>query len=176
MKKVLLHICCANCTTTCIDRLRERKFKVSGFFYNPNIHLEEEYLRRKDNLKLVADSFKLPLIDSGYNAKEWFDFIKGYEKDVEGGKRCQLCFEMRLRKTYETVLKENFDFFTTTLTISPHKNSLIINQIGSLIGGKKFLAEDFKKKAGFIDAMKTSKQMGLYRQNHCGCIFSKKDS
>ncbi|MBP7088021.1 MAG: epoxyqueuosine reductase QueH [Candidatus Omnitrophica bacterium] len=175
-KKVLLHICCATCAITCIERLKKRGFKVSGVFYNPNIHPEEEYLKRKANLVLVSDTFKLPLIDSNYDSKEWFDFIKGYENDAEGGKRCQLCFEIRLRKTYELVLKENFDFFTTTLTISPHKDSLAINQIGSLIGGKKFLAEDFKKQSGFIEAIKASKQMGLYRQNYCGCIFSKRNN
>lgn len=172
MKKVLLHICCANCATVCIERLQGEGFSVSGFFYNPNIHPLKEYEKRKKDLELVSKNTKIQIFEEDYLPKVWFDFIKGYEKEKEQGTRCQLCYTLRLKETYQAMLKKDFDFFTTTLTISPHKKSNLINQVGTSIGQEKFLVRDFKKRNGFKESVKASSSLGLYRQHYCGCVFS----
>ncbi len=172
MSKVLLHICCGACSSVCIERLLTEGFLVTGFFYNPNIQPYLEYQRRKQDLKIIAQKFSLEILYEEYELKEWFSFIKGYENEKEGGRRCSLCFEFRLKKTYERMLKDNFDFFTTTLTVSPHKNSKLIKEIGEKIGLDKFLFRDFKKNEGYKRSVKLSKEWGLYRQDYCGCIFS----
>ncbi|MBN2120375.1 MAG: epoxyqueuosine reductase QueH [Candidatus Omnitrophica bacterium] len=175
MSKVLLHICCAGCATVCIQRLKAQGFEVSGVFYNPNIHPEEEYKKRKEDFFKISKKFSLKAVDAEYDLDSWFEFIKGCEEEKEGGRRCSLCFEFRLRKVCNISAREGFDFFATSLTISPHKNSKIINQIGSSIDVKRFLSRDFKKEDGFKESVKLSKELGLYRQNYCGCIFSQQN-
>ena len=172
MKKVLLHICCAGCATVCIERLQQEGFNISGLFYNPNIYPGEEYKRRRDDLDIISKKYALNIIESDYDAANWLDFVKGCEKEKEGGKRCALCFEFRLKKAYEVILKEEIDFFTTTLTISPHKKSNVIHAIGRMIGQERFLCRDFKKKEGFKESIALSKGLGLHRQHYCGCIYS----
>ena len=172
MSKVLLHICCAGCAPVCIQRLRNQGFRVFGVFYNPNIHPQKEYEKRKKDFLKISQKFSLDLIESDYQPQDWFKFIKGYEDEKEGGRRCSLCFEFRLRRVREIAVKEEFDFFTTTLTVSPHKNSKVINQIGLSLDNKRFLPRDFKKQDGFKESLKYSRELDLYRQNYCGCIFS----
>ena len=173
MPKVLLHICCAACACGALERLKEEGFLVEGFFYNPNIHPPSEYRDRKNDLEKVSRYFKVKIREGEYDAKRWFLAVKGYEKEREGGKRCEICFRLRLERVYNEFLRGDFDFFTTTLTIGPQKNAALINSLGEEIGKGKFLARDFKKKDGFKTAVAISPQMGIYRQNYCGCIFSK---
>jgi len=168
-----LHICCANCATVCIQRLRREGFSVAGLFYNPNIHPEQEYLRRKEDIEIISKELRLDIKEAVYDIDTWFNSIKGHEKDREGGARCGLCFMLRLKKTYDEMMRQSFDFFTTTLTISPLKNSGTVNEIGTSIGGERYLMRDFKKQDGFRESVEISKKLGLHRQHYCGCIFSK---
>ncbi len=175
MPKVLLHICCAGCAAGAIARLKEEGFEVSGFFYNPNIHPLSEYQKRRQSLDVISRYYSVAIQEGEYNVQRWFKEIRGYEKEPEGGKRCAICFRLRLEKTYQLFCQEQkYDFFTTTLTIGPQKKSQIINQIGTSISSY-FLVRDFKKKDGFKHAVVISKQLGIYRQNYCGCIFSKQE-
>ncbi len=175
-EKVLLHICCAPDATYPVFYLRGRHYKVTGFFYNPNIHPITEYEKRVNEIKRFANIVKFPLIEGPYDIKEWFEYIKGLENEPEGGKRCYKCYEFRLEKTAQLAKKLHFDYFTTTLSISPHKNSKWIFEIGHNLEeqyGVKFLKADFKKRNGFKSSVILSKYYGMYRQNYCGCIFSK---
>ncbi len=177
--KVLLHICCAPCATTPIERLREQGNEVIGYFYNPNIHPEQEYKKRLEQMEKLAKKIDLIYFEGNYEKNEWLKQCSKFKDEPEGGKRCELCYKMRLEKT-ASYAKNNFDAFTTTLTISPHKNSELINRIGKEIGERyniKFLEMDFKKtdssgKDGFKRSIVLSKKYNLYRQNYCGCIYS----
>lgn len=171
MKKLLLHVCCGPCSTHVIDELKDNEMTL--FFYNPNIYPRDEYLRRLEAASKVADKKNIHFIDGDYDQETWDDYVKGYEKEPEGGKRCELCFEYRLRKTAEYARKNGFDTFATTLTISPHKDAKKIHAIGKAQEkehGVSFLESDFKK--GFKESVEMSKELGLYRQNYCGCRFS----
>ena len=170
--KVLLHICCAVCASACVEKLREEGSEVSGFFYNPNIHPEPEYLKRLNDLENFAKRLDFPFFIAGYNPDKWFKLIKGLENEPEGGKRCEVCFRIRLNEAYRFAKKKGFDSFTTTLTVSPHKDSEVINKVGRNLAGLFFLARNFKKNDGFKRAIELSKEYGLYRQSYCGCIFS----
>ncbi len=172
MKKVLLHICCAVCSTVPIQRLRQEGYYVEGFFFNPNIHPLREYKKRKEALSIIEKEFDIKIHEGDYNPKEWFSLCRDYAHCKEGGKRCVLCFQYRLKKTYEFLLYLKFDYFTTTLTISPHKKSEIIFKIGKDLADDRFLAIDFKKKDGFKLAIEFSKKYRIYRQNYCGCVYS----
>ena len=145
---------------------------MTGFFYNPNIHPEEEYKKRLENVKILFAETGTPLIEGKYNSEEWHRRTKGLEKEKEGGKRCTLCFSMRLEEASKEAQKRNIQYFTTTLTVSPHKKSLIINSIGELLDRDSFIVKDFKKKDGFKRAMDLSKKYNLYHQNYCGCAYS----
>ncbi len=177
--KLLLHSCCAPCSSYVLEYL-SNYFHISVFFYNPNISSEDEYYKRRDEQKKFIDSIdtKYPIIffDEAYNPEEFYDSVKGLEKEKEGGKRCFKCFELRLDKTAQMAEKNSFDYFCTTLSISPLKNSNKINEIGEnleKIYKAKFLRSDFKKKNGYKRSVELSKLHNLYRQNYCGCIFSK---
>ncbi len=170
--KVLLHICCGICALESINRLLQQKYKVIGYFYNPNIYPKEEYQKRLQVVEKVAEIYNIKIIYDNYEPEVWQKLCEQYESEPEGGKRCLLCYELRLRKTYNTMVKENLDLFTTTLTISPHKKSNIIFEIGEKIGGEKFLKIDFKKHNGFKKTIELAKQFEFYRQNYCGCKFS----
>ncbi|NIA12107.1 MAG: recombinase [Nitrospiraceae bacterium] len=175
-RTVLLHICCAPDATYPVFYLRGRHYKVTGFFYNPNIHPITEYEKRLSEIESFAKAVKMPLIKGNYDIKKWFDFIKGLEDEAEGGKRCYMCYMFRLERTAKLARELHFDYFTTTLSISPHKNSKWIFNISEEIEnryGVKFLQVDFKKRNGFKSSVVLSNYFNLYRQNYCGCVFSK---
>jgi predicted adenine nucleotide alpha hydrolase (AANH) superfamily ATPase len=174
VRKVLLHICCGICSFSSIERLKEEGFYVEGFFYNPNIAPYEEYLKRRDVTFSVGEITGVKIIEGAYDMEKWKEVSQKYEAEGEGGKRCQLCYELRLAKTLKVYNENNFDYFTTTLTISPHKPSPLILSIGERLGGDKFLQIDFKKREGFKNTIDLAKKYNLYRQNYCGCIASKK--
>jgi epoxyqueuosine reductase len=175
MNEVLLHVCCACCSTEAIERLK-KDYSVVLFFSNSNIDCLEEFNKRLENAKKIAKVHSLKLIVDDYNHDMWLDFIKGLEFEPERGERCLNCFEFNLKRTASKALELEVFGFTTTLTISPHKNSNVIFDIGRRIGesgGVKFLEINFKKQEGFKHSLKLSKKYGLYRQNYCGCEFSK---
>lgn len=174
-KNVLVHACCAPCAAYSFEKLADNSINPVGFFYNPNIHPQDEYKRRLEELIKFMDVKKYRLIIEEDSEKSWFKAVKGFETEKEGGKRCEICFRFRLEKTAVFAKENNFDGFTTVLTISPHKNSKIINQIGKELEKKHniyFLEENFKKNEGFKKSLELSKQYNLYRQNYCGCVFS----
>ncbi len=175
--KLLLHTCCAPCVTVPMERL-ETDFQVSCFFYNPNIHPAEEYLKRAAEIQNLAEKLKAQIIIHQYDSEHWFNLVKGLEGEPEGGARCKICFQSRLQESAQYAKQHGFDIFTTTLTLSPHKNAKLINQLGAELGKEyqiEFLAADFKKKDGFKRSIELSNRHDLYRQNYCGCIFSRRD-
>lgn len=171
-KKILLHICCAVCAGSAIEQLKNEGWNIEGFFYNPNIHPDAEYKARIEDTTSLLSKLNVPIHEGIYDKNEWGRRVKGLEKEKEGGRRCQHCFYLRLEKTFNEAKRRNIPHFTTTLTISPHKNSKIINSIGYLIGKDSFIVKDFKKKGGFKKAIQLSKEYNLSHQNYCGCIFS----
>lgn len=174
-KKLLLHICCAVCASSVIEQLKSEGWQVECFFYNPNIHPDTEYKTRLEDTASLLSKLNVPIYEGIYDKNKWVRRIKGLEKEKEGGRRCQHCFYLRLEETFNEAKIRNIPYFTTTLTISPHKNSKIINSIGRLIGKDSFIAKDFKKKDGFKRAVQLSKEYNLYHQNYCGCVFSQKE-
>jgi epoxyqueuosine reductase len=172
MKKVLLHICCGVCSAGCVQKLRNDGFEVTGFFYNPNIHPEAEYLKRLETVKEAAKELNIELIAGPYDKDDWVLSVQGLEKEPEGGRRCEICFKIRLSATAGLARDKGFDYFATTLSISPHKNVKVINDIGRLLSPNGFLEYDFKKEDGFKKTMDFAKGRNLYRQHYCGCFFS----
>ena len=175
-KKVLLHICCAPCSTASIERLKE-EYNVTGMFFNPNIYPEEEYIKRLEETRKYCQKIGIELIEVDYNYKEWLDKIKGLEKEPEGGERCKKCFQMRLEKTAQKAKELEFEFFATALTVGPQKKAEIINNFGLQLSEKyqiAFYPADFKKKDGFKKSLELSKKYDFYRQNYCGCLYSLK--
>lgn len=183
--KLLLHACCAPCSSYCLEYLCQF-FDITVLFYNPNLYPEDEYDKRANEEKRLIEEMnknlterKIKLAVSDFESQEFYDAVKGLEKCREGGERCLKCFKLRLEKTAEYAKNNGFDFFTTTLTISPLKNAQALNEIGEE-AGKKFsvrhLPSDFKKKGGYQRSIVLSKDYGLYRQNYCGCVFSKRES
>lgn len=175
-EKLLLHTCCAPCSVYVINKLRE-KFILTVYFYNPNIFPEEEYLQRLAEIKDFCQRKKINYIEADYSQKKWFNFIKGYENEPERGQRCDLCFLHRLAKVAEYAKENDFDWFTTTLTNGRQKKSFQVLQAGRKAEDKhrvKFLAADFKKNSGVQISDWLSKQMDMYKQDYCGCVFSKK--
>jgi predicted adenine nucleotide alpha hydrolase (AANH) superfamily ATPase len=174
MNKILLHICCGICSSAAIQKLQEDSFEVIGLFYNPNIAPEEEYRQRLKVAKDVADIFKIKLIEAPYTVENWFAQTKGKEYELEGGKRCEVCYRIRMEYTSRKAGELGIEFFTTTLTISPHKDTKLINRIGKSINAAGFKEYDFKKEEGFKKAIEFAKGHQLYRQNYCGCVYSQK--
>jgi len=170
--KVLLHVCCSVCAASVVERLREEGFKVTCFFYNPNIHPREEYEKRLDSFLEVTRRMELRYIVGEYEVGKWWEEIKGWEKEKEGGRRCEICFRLRLEKTWAVFKKGEFSCFATTLTVSPHKNAEVINRIGKSLSSLHFLSRDFKKREGFKRSMALAREWNLYRQTYCGCVFS----
>ncbi len=170
--KIVLHICCGVCAAGVVERLTSEGHQVLGLFYNPNIHPLEEYQRRLEVAHKVAEEFDFPLAVGPYTPEEWLRETSSLANEPEGGKRCEVCFRMRLKKTCLHMQEHGWDTFTTTLTISPRKSADVVNRIGREIGGDRFLARDFKKKEGFKRATELAKKWGLYRQNYCGCVYS----
>ena len=179
---LLLHSCCAPCSSHVITTLKDY-FDITIIYYNPNIYPYEEYTKRKEEqirlIQNIKSKNKLNIIDCDYDNEVYEQTIKGLEKEKEGGSRCQKCFYLRLNKTAEIAKKNNYDYFATTLTISPYKNSIIINEIGKQlesIYNIKWLYSDYKKKDGYKKSIQLSKIYNLYRQNYCGCIYSKREN
>jgi len=176
--KLFLHACCAPCSSSVIEFLRDN-FDITIYFFNPNIYPEKEYIRRLTELRQFLKDFdkgnKIGFIHEEYSPLEFAACAKGYEEEKEGTGRCSKCFDLRLSKTAGKAKELNFDYFTTTLTVSPHKNAEVINSTGISLSetyGIKFLVSDFKKKNGFKRSIELSAEYGLYRQNYCGCEFS----
>ena len=195
--RLLLHSCCAPCSSYVMEYLREH-FRITVFYYNPNITAGEEYRYRLAEEKRLIEAYnrqvetqdfggmnstvnaeRIEILEAPYDPANYLEAVKGYEECPEGGDRCGICFELRLRKTAEAALKGGYDCFTTTLTISPLKNAARLNEIGGKVGeeyGVQFLPSDFKKKNGYKRSIELSKQFDLYRQNFCGCAFSRKEA
>lgn len=178
--KLMLHACCACCASYVLEYLCSH-FDIYLLFYNPNITIEDEYNYRKSELIRLVSEMKLEdtvkFVECDYNPDDYLNAVKGLENEPERGSRCSVCFSMRLRATAEFALEYGCDYFATTLTISPLKNSSIINSIGDDISdvlGVAYLPTDFKKKNGYKRSIELSKEYNLYRQNYCGCVFSKK--
>lgn len=179
--KLMLHACCACCASYVLEYLNEH-FEIYILFYNPNITSESEYDYRYSELKRLVKEMGLSksvkIIDSEYNPHEFLDNVKGLENEPEGGARCAVCFKGRLSETAKKAREFSCDYFATTLTISPLKNSSIINSIGEALSKEynvDYLPSDFKKKNGYKRSIELSKEYNLYRQNFCGCEFSKND-
>ncbi len=170
--KIVLHICCGVCAAGVVERLILEGHEVRGLFYNPNIHPVEEYERRLEAADKVSKELNFPLEVGPYTPEEWFEATSSLQNEPEGGKRCEVCFRLRLKKAYLYLKDLMWDAFTTTLTVSPHKSADVINRAGQEIGRDRFLVRDFKKQAGFQRATKLSKEWALHRQNYCGCLYS----
>ena len=178
-QKLLLHSCCAPCSSYVLSYLSDY-FQISVLYYNPNISDEGEYNKRKsEQLRLISElpaKFPITIIDCDYEPEKFFEISKGLENCPEGGERCFGCYRLRLEKAAAAAKELGFDWFCTTLSISPLKNAEKINEIGNELAekyGVKFLPSDFKKKDGFKRSVEFSKKYGLYRQNYCGCVYSK---
>lgn len=183
IKKVFLHSCCAPCSSYCLEYLSEY-FEVIVFYYNPNIYPEEEYRKRvveqKEFIRKFPAKHKISFVEGEYHPQDFYDAVKGLEQVKEGGERCFVCYRMRLLEAYEYAKKYEADYFTTTLTISPLKNAEKLNEIGEEIarsgeGKVEFLPSDFKKKNGYKRSVELSNEYGMYRQDYCGCVFSKRE-
>ncbi len=182
--KLLLHSCCAPCSSSVLERLVEF-FDITIFFYNPNIDKEEEFKKRQDEeIRLINElnnkysKNKIKIVTTNHNSDDYNKIVLGLENENEGGKRCEKCFFLRLSETANFAKQNNFDYFTTTLTVSPHKNAELLNEIGLKISEKfgiKFLVSDFKKEDGYKRSIELSKKYNLYRQDYCGCKFSKRE-
>ncbi len=172
---ILLHVCCAPDATTAVERLREEGYEPVLFFFNPNIQPQEEYDKRLEATVNLSKLWNLKLIVEKSGENLWKQQIKGLEGFPEGSLRCAKCIEFRLRSTAQYAEKNGFQIFSTTLTTSPRKNSNLILEIGENISkdyAVEYLHRDFKKKNGFLRSVQLSKELGLYRQNYCGCIYS----
>lgn len=180
---VLLHSCCAPCSSYCLELLSQY-FQVTVFYYNPNIYPPKEYgkrvLEQQDFIQKFPAKHEISFVEGNYNSQEFYDAVKGLEHIPEGGERCFSCYRLRLMETYKIASQAGFDYYTTTLTISPLKNADKLNEIGEEIareqaGKTRFLPSDFKKKNGYQRSVELSKEYGMYRQNYCGCVFSKRE-
>ncbi len=178
---LLLHSCCAPCSSHCIEYLSQY-FKITVLYYNPNIYPEAEYEKRKAEqkrlIKAMPTKYPVSFLDCDFESESFYKAVKGLEKCREGGERCFVCYRLRLEKTAIKANAHGFDYFTTTLTISPLKNAQKINEIGNELSeeyGVKFLPSDFKKREGYKRSIELSREYNLYRQNYCGCIFSQNE-
>lgn len=178
---LLLQSCCAPCSSYVLERLTPY-FHITIFYYNPNIEPKEEYEKRKEEEKQFITKLKSPnrldMIDCDYDNEIFHDVVTGLENELEGGARCFRCYDLRLRATAKKAKELGYDYFATTLTVSPYKNAMKLNEIGKDLEkeyGVSYLPSDFKKKNGYLRSIELSKEYGLYRQDYCGCIYSKKN-
>ena len=176
---LLLHSCCAPCSSYCLEYLSQY-FKITVFYYNPNIYPEEEYTKRvaeqQHFIERLPAKYPISFVEGTYDKECFYEMARGLEDVKEGGERCFRCYELRLRKTCETAKAGGFDYFTTTLTISPLKNSVRLNEIGLKLSEEydmPYLLSDFKKKEGYKRSIELSHEYNLYRQNYCGCVYSR---
>ena len=193
-RSLLLHSCCAPCSSYCLEYLREY-FRITVFFFNPNMTEQAEYEKRvAEEKRLIAaynkqvaggcfegmhstgNAQRIEILEGRYSPQDFYEMAKGYEQCREGGERCLRCYELRLKETAKTAAEDGFDFFTTTLSISPLKNAAALNEIGGRLAGEygvPYLFSDFKKKNGYKRSIELSAQFQLYRQDYCGCVYSK---
>lgn len=178
---LLLHSCCAPCSSYVLEYLSQY-FYITVLYYNPNIYPEEEYWKREEEQKRLTEVLPggapIKFLQAPYRPSEFYQAVKGLEQIPEGGDRCRACFALRLNYTAQQAAKGNFDYFTTTLTISPLKNAQAINELGEAAAGEygvRWLPSDFKKKNGYKRSTELSKEYGLYRQDYCGCVFSRQE-
>jgi hypothetical protein len=174
LPKLLLHVCCGPCSTEVIGRLAKDHGLVL-YFFNPNIFPKEEHDRRLDEAEKYARDHGIPFIPAPYDHEGWLAAVKGLEAEPEGGKRCAACFALRLSAAARKARDEGAELFTTTLTISPHKDARVVNAAGEAAAraqGLHFLAADFKKMDGFLRSCRLAREAGMYRQDYCGCEFS----
>ena len=184
--RLLLHSCCAPCSSYVLVYLR-KYFRITVFYYNPNISFQEEYTRRAEEQKRFIDelnqkkeegTYPIDYVEGDFEPDCFFEVAKGLEKEREGGERCFRCYELRLRKTAERAKLNQYDFFTTTLSISPLKAAAKLNEIGVALSeeyGVSYLLSDFKKKNGYKTSVELSKEYNLYRQDYCGCVYSREE-
>ncbi|MBO5435022.1 epoxyqueuosine reductase QueH [bacterium] len=173
--RILLHSCCAICSSYPVSFLKDAGYDVVVYFYNPNIYPNEEYAKRLDAQKKLCKHFEVELIEEVYEPELFFEYVKGFENEPEKGLRCDKCFELRLSKTAQKAKELGINNFTTSIVISPHKNFKKLSEIGEKIAkanNLNFEAIDFKKKDGFLKTNQIAKSLNLYRQNYCGCKFS----
>ena len=173
--KIIVHACCANCSGYPVSYLKDAGYQVVVYFYNPNIYPTEEYEKRLDAQRILCNALDVELVGGEYNPQDFYKAARGLENEPEKGARCDKCFELRLRKTAEYAKHKGIQEFTTSIVISPHKNFAKLTEIGQKIAaeyGLTYQAIDFKKKDGFLKTNKISRELGLYRQNYCGCEFS----
>lgn len=177
---LLLHSCCAPCSSYCLEYLSDY-FRITVFYYNPNIYPEEEYrMRAEEQRRLIAQlpaKHPISFVEGRYEKERFYETVRGFEEEKEGGERCFRCYELRLREAAEQALLMGADYFTTTLSISPLKNAGKLNEIGDGLAaeyGISYLNSDFKKRNGYKRSVELSEQYGMYRQYYCGCVFSKR--
>lgn len=177
--RLLLHVCCAPCSTACLEQLTEA-FQVTCFYYNPNIEPEAEFEHRLSELIRLTDEMPLQgvpeVIRGEYEHERFLELARGLEDVPEGGERCTRCYRLRLEKTAQAARDGGFDYFTTTLSVSPYKNAEKLNTIGATMAeayGVPYLFSDFKKHDGYLRSIRLSAEYGLYRQDYCGCVYSK---
>ena len=175
--RLLLHSCCGPCSSRCIEELKE-KFRVTVFYYNPNITDPAEYAHRKaEQLRLLRETGWADSLDCDYDPAGFFAAAKGLEGEPEGGARCRACFVLRLSRTARAAKEGGYAYFCSTLSVSPHKNAAWLNEIGEKLQeecGVLWLHNDFKKRGGYLRSTQLAREYGLYRQNYCGCIFSER--
>lgn len=175
-KRLLLHSCCAPCSSHCLSELSPQ-IGVTVFYYNPNLDCAEEYEKRKrEQIRFLREMGLADFLDCDYAPEDYISAVRGLEEEKEGGARCAVCFRLRLDRTAREAKARGFDYFATTLTVSPLKNARLINEIGFAVAeevGVKYLPSDFKKRGGYLHSVRLSEEYGLYRQDYCGCAFSK---
>lgn len=177
-KTLLLHSCCAPCSSHCLTVLAG-KIHTTVLYYNPNIERGEYEKRKEEQKRFLRETNLAAFLDCDHEEGAYYAAVRGHEGDKEGGARCYLCYRLRLEKTARLAKERGFDFFGTTLTVSPLKNAEWLNEIGFSLEreiGVRFLPSDFKKKGGYQDSIRLSKEYGLYRQNYCGCAFSRRET
>jgi predicted adenine nucleotide alpha hydrolase (AANH) superfamily ATPase len=175
--RLLLHSCCAPCSSLCLERLKEY-FQITVLYYNPNIDNEEEYAKRKaEQIRFLQETGWADFLDCDHESEKFFEAVQGLEQEPERGKRCYVCYRLRLEKTAQEAKANGYAYFGTTLTLSPYKNADWLNEIGEELAGRyalNYLFSDFKKKNGYRRSIELSKEYDLYRQDFCGCKFSKR--
>ena len=177
--KLLLHACCAPCSSATLERLADH-FDLTILYYNPNIYPPTEYHRREAELERFVQEagYRFPVVELPYEPKEFYDAVRGLEQEPEKGERCTVCYRLRLEQAARYAAEQGFDWFCTTLSISPMKDPVRINTLGAELGaqyGVRFLPSEFRKKDGYKRSLELSAQYGLYRQDYCGCVFSKEE-
>lgn len=177
---LLLHSCCAPCSSYCLEYLSQY-FSIIVFYYNPNIYPQEEYKKRVEEQRHLIErlpaKYPISFVEGAFEEQRFYDTVRGHEQEKEGGERCYLCYELRLKEAAKLAKQMETDYFTTTLSISPLKNAEKLNEIGDRLSeeyGIRYLNSDFKKKNGYKRSVELSEEYGMYRQYYCGCVFSKK--